>query len=227
MTTKTRPRPFPRIGRIVHAPNGADDDRVVDADLRARLLSEPVVVEEKLDGANVSIWLDENGWPAAALRSGRTQGDRGGHLRRIRPWLDLNAARIQALLRGGETLYAEWLLRTHSVPYCRLPDHLVALDIGKAEGTFAAPSERDERCARAGLPVPPLVFRGILGTIERLAALHGPSAFGSQPAEGLVVRLESSTDPLHRAKWIAPEFQQRTDESWACQPYRENALASA
>lgn len=227
MSTTARPRPFPRIGRLVQAPTCTSNDRVVDASLRGRLLSEPVVVEEKLDGANVSIWLDAYGWPDAALRSGRTRADRGGHLRRIRPWLDHHAARVQELLHDGETLYAEWLLRTHTVRYAALPSHLIALDIGLADGSFATPAERDERCARAGVSLPPVVFRGILGTTERLAALHSQSAFGPQPAEGLVVRLVNSTDPLDRAKWIAPGFQQRTDESWASEPYRENTLASS
>ena len=51
------PPAFPRIPLL--GPHAAtNDDRIAAPDLAQRVLSESVIVEEKLDGANVSVWLE-------------------------------------------------------------------------------------------------------------------------------------------------------------------------
>ena len=180
------------------------DDRVVDSETSRLLLSESVVVEEKLDGANVSIWLDPNGWPQVASRSGKTHGDRGGQLGRANAWVAENAAALQLLLADDEVLYGEWLARTHSVGYDALPDWLVVLDLWDREHGFASIAERNRRAHEVGLATPPVVFQGRLGTLAALTELHSQSRLGSEPAEGLVVRFERNGRLVTRAKWLAP-----------------------
>lgn len=219
------PPPFPRIPRLV---NGGEigDDRLAEPGVVRALLSEPVVVEEKLDGMNVCVWLDETGWPVVAGRSGKTERDRGGQLGRVRAWLGERVEAIQRVLEPGGALYGEWLGRVHTVEYDALPDWLVVLDLWSPERGFEVVAERDRRCLEAGLVTPPVLFCGRLGSLEMLERLHGVSRFGSGAAEGLVVRREADGRLVERAKWIAPGFLQKSDGDWRGDT-RENALRSS
>ncbi len=191
------------------------DDRAVTPEALARLLTEPVVVEEKLDGANVSIWLDASGWPQVTSRSGKAHGDRGGQLGRVNAWVGERAEALRSLLGdGSEVAYGEWLARTHSVEYDALPDWLVILDIWDPDRGYASTAERDRRAHAAGLATPPVLFRGRLGSLAALTALHDQSCVGSGPAEGLVVRIERNGRLDARAKWLSPDFIRKTDAAW-------------
>lgn len=219
------PEPPPSFPRIPRLTGGGDlgDDRVAEAGLVRELLREPVVVEEKLDGMNVAVWLDGAGWPVVAGRSGKTQGDRGGQLGRVKTWLGEHAEAVKAVIEPGGALYGEWLGRVHSVVYDALPDWLVVLDLWTTSGGFAVVSERDRQCREAGLATPPIVFEGRLGSLAALEGLHGVSCFGSGAAEGLVLRREVGGRLVDRVKWIAPGFSQKSDSEWRGDA-RENRL---
>jgi len=62
---------------------GTADDLVLAAPAVASLLGSPVLVEEKVDGANVVLWM-EDGRVEAALRSGPGAMDRAGQLGPLR-----------------------------------------------------------------------------------------------------------------------------------------------
>ena len=77
-----------------------DDGRaenVVPPGEREAWFRTPVVVEEKLDGANVSLWLDD-GQLRVASRGGAEAMDRAGQLGRLRAW---GAQRHQAFIGGS------------------------------------------------------------------------------------------------------------------------------
>src|SRR5690606_2949046 len=140
-------------------------DRLAEPGVVRALLSEPVVVEEKLDGMNVCVWLGEAGWPVVAGRSGKTERDRGGQHGRVRAWLGERVEAIQRVLESGGALYGEWLGRVHSVMYNALPDWLVVLDLWSPERGFEVVAERDRRCREAVLATPPVLFMGRLGSL--------------------------------------------------------------
>ncbi len=189
------PPAFPRIPHLVEPEGGARDDLVLTSEVLESFLARPSIVEEKLDGANVSVQLDELGRPVARTRSGKTSGDRGGQLGRLKAWAAERLPQLQAVLADCDALYAEWLFRSHSLRYDRLPDLLVVLDLWRAGGGFLGAAERDARCRAAGLVTPPVLFTGVLGNLDALRHLHGRSRFGSELAEGLVVRLEADDRP--------------------------------
>lgn len=177
------------------------------------MLSEPVVVEEKLDGANVMLWREGSGLQAAT-RAGAGGRDRAGQLGPLRAWLAPRQPELLEHWSEGSVLYAEWLWLRHSVRYDALPDSLAVLDL-RLLGGFADVDTRDSFCSSAGLVTPPRVFEGVLGCPERLAQLLTTSAFGSEAAEGLIVRLQSPRPDLRVAKLLAPAFDRRSDSGWA------------
>lgn len=187
-------------------------------------LSEPVVVEEKLDGANVSLWLDPGaGRVEVASRGGVGAQDRAGQLGRLRAWAAERTQALTGLLKGGWVLYGEWLWLQHGIRYDRLPDWLIALDLWHEDRGFAPLEERDRRCRAAGLALPPRLFEGIVGDESGVRRLLAGSALSSdQPVEGLVVRRADG----QRCKVVADGHVRRSDADWA-QERRHNDLRAA
>jgi hypothetical protein len=183
-------------------------------------LTSPVRVEEKLDGANVSLWSDA-GRLQVASRGGADAMDRAGQLGRLRAWAAERADQLGPVLAEGRALYGEWLWLNHSVAYDRLPDWLVVLDLWTPSEGLLGVVERDRVALGSGLALPPLLFDGVLGSREAALDLMAQSRFGSEPMEGVVLRRPDG----ERCKILRPGFRRRPDDAW--QPGAEhNELAS-
>jgi hypothetical protein len=204
------PPPYPRIPHLV-AGRGTRDDRVLPPKEMEKLLTRPVLVEEKLDGANVVVWL-EDGRVECALRSGAGAQDRGQQLGPLRAWLAERADRLREPL-DGRALYAEWLLVAHGVHYDALPAYLVAFDIWSPVSGFVDPNTRTDLLTRAGLIAPPELHRGTLDNLDRLEGLLGRSHAGSELMEGAIVRTLDGREP-RIAKLLRPGFTSTTDADW-------------
>lgn len=193
---------------------GTNDDLVLSEVDRARLLSEPVVIEEKLDGANVVLWIEDH-VVQSALRSGPGGADRGRQLGPLRAWVSERSDGLCSLLEPeGLALYGEWLLLTHRVAYDRLPDYLVVLDFRRPDGSFVDVDERTLRTERVGLAHPPELWRGEARTVAAVEAHLGPSRVGSAPAEGLIVRSLGDGAGPRLAKVWRPDFAPVADAEW-------------
>lgn len=204
------PPPYPRTPHLW--PDDAHPRRlVVPAGEVAEWLRSPVVVEEKVDGANVSLWWAD-GAAAVASRGGLGSMDRAGQLGRLRAWAAERLPELEVLLADGWVLYGEWLWLRHGVAYDALPDWLVALDLWHADHGFADLDDRDERCTAAGLSLPPRVFTGVLGSRQALDGLVRTSRLAvDAAAEGVILR---HTDG-QRCKVVRPGFTRRDDATWS------------
>lgn len=202
--------PYPRTPHLW--PDDAHPRRlVVPSGEVAEWLRSPVVVEEKIDGANVSLWWSGS-TAAAASRGGADAMDRAGQLGRLRAWAAERLPELEVLLDGGWVLYGEWLWVRHGVAYDALTDWLVALDLWHADHGFAVLDERDERCTAAGLALPPRLFTGVLGERRVLAGLVDMSRLAvDAAAEGLILR----RDDGQRCKVVRPGFTRRDDAAWS------------
>ena len=206
------PPPYPRIPHLPPAPAAARDDLILDSATARALLRQEVVVEEKLDGANVMVWLDE-GRVEVATRGGPGSQDRAGQLGPLRAWAAPRTEQLGLLLAGDRVLYAEWMWLTHSVAYDSLPDHFIGLDLYSGAG-FAPVAERDAAFAGASVARPPRLFEGILGGRQRVDELLGGSRFGRGAAEGLVIRPTGPDEAPRLAKVVLASITWRSDASW-------------
>ena len=207
------PDPYPRIAHLM-AGRGTRDDLVLDQAEVDSLLSSEVVVEEKLDGANVTLGAGPHGYPEVGLRGGADSIDRAGHRGPLKAWAAANEPSLRQILADWPVIYAEWMLVSHSVVYDRLPSYLVVLDLWREEGGFAGVDERDTACRKVGLVGPPELWRGTPGTLNRIERLLGDSTWGRDRAEGLVVRRAGPGEP-RLAKLVRPGFERISDEVWA------------
>ncbi|MHB8897046.1 MAG: RNA ligase family protein [Candidatus Geothermincolia bacterium] len=208
---KGLPPSYPRIPHLAPSDAATRDDRLLSAPTRDVVLFSEIAVEEKLDGSNVTLWLNENRGLECAGRSGPGAMDRGGQLGRLRAWASEHHSRVGAALAEADILYGEWLWLRHSVFYDRLPSFLVVLDLASVSHGLLPLTERNRLCRQAGLATPPCLFTGVPGTLEALFGLCGQSRFGHEAMEGLVVR-DASSGPV--AKLLAPGFRRKSDEEW-------------
>ena len=204
------PPPYPRIPHLTTG-RGTRDDRILQPKEAKALLTKPVLVEEKLDGANVVVWVEE-GRVECALRSGVGAQDRGRQLGPLRAWLAERADRLRELL-DGRALYAEWLLVSHAILYDALPAYLVGLDVWSPASGLVAPDTREELLSRAGLVAPPELHRGTIDGINHLERLLGTSRAGSEAMEGVVVRALDGREP-RIAKLLRADFSPAADAAW-------------
>jgi hypothetical protein len=182
------PPKYPRVSHLAASVAVTTDDTVLSEEVRRELLATEVLVEEKLDGMNVSLWV-ERGVPYVATRGGPDSSDRSGERGRLKAWANAHHDALVTGLGEDHVLYAEWLRRRHGVAYDHLPDELIGIDVfDRQENRFVDIDERNAILSNVGVPAPPSLYRGVLGSSRRLEALFGTSAFADEHAEGLIVR---------------------------------------
>lgn len=193
------------------------DDKVLPSDEARSLLSGEVVVEEKLDGANLGLSLAADGAIRAQNRGQYLQEPHAGQFARLPAWLALHESGLVKVLAPDLLLFGEWCAARHSLGYATLPDWFLLFDVyDRAEDRFWSTVRRNAFADDAGLNVVPTVFTGHTTLTELTAMLQKtPSQYREgQPLEGVVVRQESNKYCLDRAKLVRPDFTQAIDVHW-------------
>jgi len=201
------------------------DDKVLAPDEVRELLGHEVLVEEKVDGANIGFSVDEHGVLLAQNR-GTYLSLEGGHgqWKPLKRWLAPRADELAAALFPDLMLFGEWCYAVHSVRYTRLPDWFLAFDVyDRASGKFWSVERRNELVATLSLAVVPVLASGRFD-VAGLRALLGSSRLTDGPAEGLYVRRDADRHLMSRAKLVRREFVQAIDEHWSKKALVPNAL---
>jgi RNA ligase-like protein len=208
---KAPPR-YPRVPHLAASVAATSNDTILSEEARRELLTTAVLVEEKLDGMNVSLWV-EGGVPYVATRGGPDSSDRSGERGRLKAWANAHHDALVTVLGEDYVLYAEWLRRRHGVAYDHLPGELIGIDVfDRRQKRFLDIGERNATLSNLRVPAPPALYCGVLGSSRRLEALFGTSAFADEHGEGLVVRA------LHRrliAKVVDPTWDHIGSLPWS------------
>ena len=202
----------------------------------AELAGQPLVVEEKLDGANAAVSFAPDGTLLLQSRGHYlTGGERERHFALFKTWAAAHAHRLRPVLGARYVMYGEWLYAKHTIFYDRLPHYFLEFDLLDVEsGHFLSTPRR--RALLAGLPVAsvPVLHAGAFSRLDALTALVGPSLYkraswrdslraaaaergldvaraldetdASDAMEGLYIKHEDDQRVLARYKWIRPGF---------------------
>ena len=220
---------FPHIQHLAWLGAGKPrGDKVLSpADARA-LLSDEVVVEEKLDGANLGVSADPAGGLRLQNRGGYLVPPLRGQFSRTSAWLDQYGQALQCSLGQDLILFGEWCAARHSVAYEHLPDWFLAFDIYDREARrFWSTSRRDDLVQTLGLASVPRLMHGRM-TLEELTQLVRTTAsrFGAPRLEGEVIRRDGPGFLDQRAKLVRPEFAQTIGEHWRSRQIEWNLVDS-
>lgn len=208
---------FPRISHLAALGTEINrDDKVLSAQEADALLSGEVVIEEKLDGANLGLSVGPEGYLRLQNRGQYLMPPYLGQFDKANIWLEFRRDRLISELGHALILFGEWCAARHSLAYDSLPDWFVVFDVfDKEAGRFWCSSRCNALSLRLGLPVVPRIGSGrtTLADLKRLIATQ-TSRFRTGPLEGIVIRRESADWLDARAKLVRPEFTQAIGEHW-------------
>ncbi len=214
---------MPDFFRYPHTPHLAwlgqgepRDDKVLSAVEVKALLADEVVVEEKLDGANLGLSVGPDGGLRAQNRGSYLAEPHAGQFARLPAWIAHHELPLRAMLRPDLILFGEWCAARHSLDYSALPDWFLVFDVyDRSACRFWNSSRRATFAREAGLATVPEVFRGrtTLVDLKKLVATAS-SQYRRGGLEGLVIRRESSEWAEARAKLVRPDFTQAIDTHW-------------
>lgn len=219
---------FPHTPHIAWQGEGAPrDDKVLAAnDIRALLAGE-VVVEEKLDGANLGFSMGPDGSLRAQNRGQYLAAPYAGQFRRLPEWLDVHGAALADALGEHLIAFGEWCAAQHSLDYTALPDWWLWFDVyDRREQRFWSTRRRDALAAKLGLATVPCIECGPQ-TLDSLKTMvtHGRSRYRDGGLEGIVVRQEDSDWLLARGKLVHGRFVQSIGEHWRTRVLQWNRVA--
>ncbi|MEO3777797.1 RNA ligase family protein [Micromonospora sp. B11E3] len=202
---------YPRTPHLPWSP-GATTDDVRTGDLTG-LTGQEVVVTEKLDGENTTLYPD--GLHARSPDSGHHPS---------RAWVKGRHERIAQAIPPGWRVCGENLHARHSIGYDALASWFYAFSVWAGEHCLDWDATvRFTR--RLGVPVPPVLWRGRFD-VRTIRALR----LDLDRQEGYVVRTVAGFTraefPARVAKWVRPSHVQ-TDTHWMTAPVVPNGRGPA
>jgi ATP-dependent RNA circularization protein (DNA/RNA ligase family) len=208
---------FPQTPHLAWLGEGAPrDDKQLTTDEIAALLADEVVVEEKLDGANLGVSLDAQDQLRAQNRGQYLDAPHAGQFARLPAWLVQHDEALRAALTPDLILFGEWCAARHSLDYAALPDWFLLFDVyDRSIGRFWSTARRDALASRVGLVTVPQLLQGkvTVATLKQMVASR-TSQYREGVLEGVVVRRESSGWCEARAKLVRHDFTQAIDTHW-------------
>jgi len=216
---------FPSTPHIISlSGSNIREDKVFSKEEREEFLQHVLVIEEKIDGANLGISINVDGKIQVQNRGGYLNLPAPGQWKKLGDWLIPRTEVLFDHLSDKFILFGEWCYARHSVFYDRLPDWFLGFDIyDKQIGRFLSSNRRDNFFRKMSIAqVPFLAHRHLQYTeIQKLLTI---SKFGNQPAEGLYFRFEQDDWLRQRAKLVRSEFIQDTDKHWSNSALYPNRL---
>lgn len=193
------------------------EDKLLSPSDERALLAGKVLVEEKIDGANIGISLAEDKTLLIQNRGQYLTAPYAGQFARLPEWLTQHEKDIRDQLDASLILFGEWSAARHSIGYDRLPDWFLLFDVyDRAASRFWSSRRRDALASAAGLTIVPALLRGHTNITELEQMLANSSShYRSGAMEGLVVRCESTDWCESRGKLVRADFTQAIDEHWS------------
>lgn len=221
---------FPHTPHLAWMGEGSPrDDKVLSPNEVTALLAGDVVVEEKLDGANVGLSLAPDGSLRAQNRGQYLAEPHAGQFARLPAWLAQHSEGLRSVLKPNLILFGEWCAARHSLGYATLPDWFLLFDVyDRSADRFWSTPRRNELANNAGLLTVPQVLHGKV-TVPTLKKLVGDSAsrYRSGALEGVVIRRESADWCEARAKLVRPDFTQAIDTHWRKRTLEWNRIVNS
>ena len=205
---------YPRTPHLPWSP-GATSDDVRLSDL-AGLTGSQVVVTEKLDGENTTLYAD--GLHARSLDSAHHPS---------RGWVKALQGRIGPRIPAGWRVCGENMFARHSIPYEDLASYFYGFSVW--DGDLCLDWDRTVDFLRdLGIPTPPVLWRGVFDArAEKTLRAMRPD---TDRQEGYVVRpaeaFPAAAFTRRVAKWVRPGHV-TTDTHWMHAEVVENGLGPA
>lgn len=191
------------------------DDKVLTIEERDDFLNHTIIVEEKIDGANLGISFDSNCNLILQNRGSQLNLPEVGQWKKLEQWLQSRVDSLFEALSDRYILFGEWCYAKHSIFYDQLPDWFLAFDIyDKVVNEFLSVRNRNKILFSINVESVPFLNTGVF-TISDLTGMLQCSHFSEELAEGIYVRIDEGDYLSARAKLVRASFIQAVDRHWS------------
>ena len=202
-----------------------NDKVLTDAD-RGHFLQHEIVIEEKVDGANLGISFDSDSHLFLQNRGSYLHFPYVGQWKKMDEWLNSRIDALFETLTDRYILFGEWCYARHSVFYNRLPDWFLGFDLyDRQVEKFLAVERRDDLFEQMRIRRVPQIGHGVYSFSE-IEHLLAQSKISDEPAEGLYFRIDQNGWLIKRAKLVRAAFIQSVEEHWSRSAIKPNQLDS-
>lgn len=219
---------FPHTHHLIWLGEGEPrGDKVLVAHEVEEMLKGEIIIEEKLDGANLGISLDENGELQAQNRGSYLERPYTGQFSRLNSWLGQYEFLLKSHLTPDLILFGEWCAAQHSLDYHALPDWFLLFDVyDRRQGRFWSVARRNAFATELGLTQVPELGRGRFDRASLTRFLEqATSRYRAGQVEGIVIRSDSPQWNEDRAKFVNRNFVQAIEEHWRSRTIQWNQVA--
>ena len=216
---------FPTTPHLISmSSTGIREEKLLTVQEAQVFLENGIVVEEKIDGANLGISFNKNGDIVVQNRGSILTKPYTGQWKHLQNWLKIKENELFDILSDRLILFGEWCYAYHSIYYNKLPDWFIAFDIyDKDAERFVSSHRRSVLLKGTCISEVPEVARGKI-PYDALYDMIPMSAFSDQRAEGIYLRNECQFWLNSRAKIVRQEFIQAIESHWSTQTIRPNKL---
>lgn len=185
----------------------------------ADLLRGPVIVEEKVDGSQITFGMIDG---ELAIRSKGAEifveSPEGMFAKGVAV-----IVAVRDLLRPGLHYRGEYLQKPkhNALAYERIPiNHIVIFDIDDGLGSFFSPDEKAAEAYRLGFEVIPHLYRGIVADLDQLSELIKRTSYlGGQQVEGVVIKPQNydvwaQDKKVLMGKYVREDFKELNDKNF-------------
>ncbi len=201
-----------------------------------------LVVEEKIDGANVAVSFDEDGTLLLQSRGHYLLGgSREVHYDLFKQWANVHREAFFKVLGTRYIMYGEWMYAKHSMYYDALPNYFIEFDIfDREKGVYLDTKSRQSLTALMPVCSVPVIKEGAFNSLEELLSCFQKSRYVSENhietlnsyceqnglniqdvlnttditevMEGLYLKLEENGVVVDRLKYVRSSFAQASKE---------------
>jgi len=219
---------YPRTPHIFGSRGTTDDKYLNQADSLNFLKSPDLIIEEKVDGANVSIHFVGKQELILQCRGHQITSGMHPQFDPLKAWTETIRSQLYSIIRTRYLLFGEWLYARHHLFYERLPHYFMEFDIyDKQAGCFLDTPTRKKLLEGSPVFSIAAIEHKNLRNVEDLKSLLGKSAYGDITMEGLYLKIEAEGRVISRAKFVREEFTAEVEalgEHWSRRPLEVNQL---
>ncbi|GEB34530.1 MULTISPECIES: RNA ligase family protein [Brevibacillus] len=204
---------YPRTFHLPWSRSKTDDDRIL-RDTR-HFVGKEIVVTEKLDGENTSLYRDY-----LHARSIDSRDHPSRH------WIKMLHGSIAHHLPPGYRICGENVFAKHSIFYEELSSYFYLFSVWDDRNVCLSWDDTLEWAELLGLQTPPVLYRGPWDEEKVRACYTRQSVFGGEQ-EGYVVRLTASfayADFKYSAAKFVRKNHVQTDQHWMAKAVEPNQL---
>lgn len=207
-------RKFGRTKHIINLGSATRDDLIFNSKEVNQLLSENITIEEKIDGANVGIFL-EDGNIVFQNRSHYITNNQE-QFETIDKWKkDHIFELMDILMKDNLILYGEWVYMKHSISYTNLPDYFILFDIYDRDlDCFLSRSKIEEIIEGTTIKMIHRIAEGKFSLEEIKNLTYSDSHYYDGIVEGIYVRSFENETVKYRGKIVRASFSDEITTHW-------------